>query len=56
MMYREYNEMGYVVRESENLGWLIEDTKEFGGCVTDFDGNFAGGSEWVYEEIKGRRA
>jgi len=48
--YREYNENGVFVQDSNNLKKLVEDTNEFGGFVIDGENQFVGGFEWCYEE------
>ncbi len=54
MMYREFNESGELVRQGSDANMMIEDAMEIGGCVIDYESNFVGGCEWVFEEfIKG---
>ena len=48
--YREYNENGVFVQDSNNLKKLVEDTYEFGGFVLDEMNAFVGGFEWAYKE------
>ena len=54
-MFKEYNEAGNFLRQGNDKAMLVNDTREFGGCVIDEDGSFAGGSEWVFDSyFKGK--
>ena len=53
MMYREFNEDGLLIRESEDPKTLVHDAWEIGGCVVNEDNALVGGAEWVWYRFFG---